>query len=62
MSLLNQERRTSNVRARTHVELLVMSGEDFTALAYSSSLFGNLLDTVIEQRRGSGGTARVGDE
>ena len=62
MSLLNQERRTSNVRARTHVELLVMSGEDFTALAYSSSLFGNLLDTVIEQRRGSGGVAQGGDE
>lgn len=51
MSLLNEERRSSSVRARTRVELLVMNGEDFSALAYSSSLFGDLLNTVIEQRR-----------
>lgn len=50
VSLLSGERRSSSVRALTHVELLVMSGEDFTALASSSSLFGNLLDTVIQQR------------
>ena len=50
MSLLSQVPRSSSVRANTRAELLVMTGEDFLALASSSSLFGDLLRTVVRER------------
>ena len=50
MALLNNERRSSSARALNHAELLIMTGEDFTALASSSSLFGDLLNQVMSER------------
>ena len=50
MSLLSDTPHSSSVRASTRVELLIMTGEDFLALASSSSLFSNLLQTVAQER------------
>ncbi len=50
MSLLNNEPRSSSVRANTPVELLVMTGDDFLALASSSMLLGDLLRNVVQER------------
>ena len=50
MSLLRDIPRSSSVRASTRVELLIMTGEDFLALASSSSLFGDLLQSVVQER------------
>ena len=50
MSLLNSAPHSSSVRARTRAELLVMAGEDFLALASSSSLFSDLLRAVVQER------------
>ena len=50
MSLLREERHSSSARAREHVELLIMNGDDFLALASSSSQFGELLQTVAQER------------
>ena len=51
MSLLQGVRRTATVRALTPVDLLAMSGADFTALASSSKHFGELLQGVMRERR-----------
>ena len=50
MSLLDNAPHSSSVRARTPAEILVMSGEDFLALASSSSLFGDMLREVVQRR------------
>ena len=50
ISLLNDAPHSSSVRARTPVELLVMTGQDFLELVSSSSLFGDLLRTVVQER------------
>jgi NADH dehydrogenase len=50
MSLLREVRHTASVRALTPLNLLVMSGSDFTAMASSSTQLGKFLQTVIEQR------------
>ena len=50
ISLLNDAPHSSSVRARTHAELLVMSGQDFLALASSSSLFSELVSGVVQDR------------
>lgn len=50
MSLLNDAPHSSSVRAKTPVELLVMTGQDFLELVSSSSLFGDLLRTVVQER------------
>ena len=50
MSLLRDAPHSSSVRAKTGAELLVMTGEDFLALASSSSLFGDLLQAVVQER------------
>ena len=50
MSLLSDMPHASSVRARTPVELLVMTGQDFLALASSSSLFGDMLREVVQRR------------
>ena len=50
MSLLNNAPHASSVRAKTSAQILVMTGEDFLALASSSSLFGDMLREVVERR------------
>ena len=50
MSLLRAVRHTASVRALTPTDLLIMSGTDFTALADSSTRFGELLAGVMRQR------------
>ena len=50
MSLLREVRHTASVKALTPLNLLVMSGSDFTALASSSTQLGKFLETVVEQR------------
>lgn len=50
MSLLREMKHTASVRSLTPLNLLVMSGGDFTALASSSTRLGKFLESVIEQR------------
>ena len=50
-SLLRGAQHSASARAETQVDLLIMSGADFTALATSSTRFGALLDDVMQQRR-----------
>jgi len=50
VSLLQGDQHTASVRALTPVDVLVMSGADFTALANSSTQFGELLDDVMRKR------------
>jgi NADH dehydrogenase len=50
ISLLFGVRHTATIRALTTVDLLIMNGNDFTALANSSSDFRNLLGGVMRQR------------
>jgi NADH dehydrogenase len=50
MALLQQGRHTASVKAKTPVDVLVMAGADFTALATSSSRFSELLHSVMRQR------------
>ena len=57
MSLLQGVRRTASIRALTSVDLLAMTRSDFTALATSSTHFGELLSTVMRQRQGGGDDA-----
>ena len=54
MSLLQGARRNASIRALTPVDVLVMSGADFTALATSSTQFGELLAGVMRQRMAGG--------
>ena len=61
MALLNDQRRSSNVRALNHAELLVMTGDDFMALASSSSLFGDLLNEVMRKRSRDNAERAVAD-
>jgi NADH dehydrogenase len=56
MSLLREVRHTASVKALTPLNLLVMSGSDFTALASSSTELGKFLETVVEQRLSSSNT------
>ena len=49
-SLLQGDRHTASVRAMTPVDLLVMNGVDFAALATSSTRFGELLEGVMQER------------
>ena len=49
-SLLRGDRHSASARAATPVDLLIMSGDDFTALATSSTHFGELLEGVMQQR------------
>ena len=51
MSLLQGVRHTASARALDPVDLLIMSGADFTALATSSARFGELLVGVMRQRQ-----------
>jgi len=50
VSLLQGVRHTASVRALTPVDLLVMNGADFSALAASSRSFGEVLAKVMRQR------------
>lgn len=50
VSLLSDAPHSSSVRACTPVQLLVMTGADFLALASSSSLFGEMLRAVVQER------------
>ena len=50
MALLRGVRRTASVRALTPVDLLVMSGSDFTTLVSSSSHFSEMLAGLMRQR------------
>ena len=52
-SLLRGGRHSASARASTAVELMVMSGTDFTALAGASTQFDQLLKGVMGQRFGS---------
>lgn len=49
-ALLRSDRHTASARAVTPIDLLVMSGMDFVALATSSTHFGELLADVTQQR------------
>ena len=51
MSLLQEVRHTASARALDPVDLIIMSGADFTALATSSARFGELLVGVMRQRQ-----------
>ena len=53
MSLLHGDRHTASVQALTPVDLMVMGGADFTALATSSTQFSELLAGVMRQRMDS---------
>ena len=57
MSLLQGVRHTASVRTLTPVDLLVMNEADFTALASSSTRFGELLAGVMRQRLSGGESA-----
>ena len=57
MSLLRGVRHTASVRTLTPVDLLVMNEADFTALASSSTRFGELLAGVMRQRLSGGESA-----
>ena len=59
MALLRGGRHTASVRASTAVDLLIMSGSDFTALATSSTRFGELLSSVMRQRAQANAAAGV---
>ena len=54
MALLQGIRRTASIRAITLVDILAMSGADFTALAASSTHFSELLAGVMQQRMSDG--------
>ena len=56
VSLLSGVRHTASVRALSSVNLLIMSGSDFKALATSSKAFMDSLDKVLERRLAGGGT------
>ena len=58
MSLMRRGRHTASVRALTPVDLLIMSGADFNALADSSTRFYELLDGVVRQRLAAGDAAQ----
>ena len=58
MALLRGVRRSASVRAITEVDLMVMSGGDFKALATSTRHFGELLDDVMERRLSEGDADR----
>lgn len=51
ISLLQAVRHTASVRALAPVDLLTMNGADFTALATSSTRFGELVTGVMRQRQ-----------
>ena len=55
ISLLLGVRHTATIRALTSVDLLIMNGNDFTALANSSADFSNLLGGVMRQRLSDAG-------
>ena len=55
ISLLYGTRHTATVQAVSPVDLLTMSGSDFTALANSSNDFRELLDGVMRQRLSEAG-------
>jgi len=55
ISLLLGVRHTATIRALTPVDLLIMNGNDFTALANSSSDFRDLLGGVMRQRLSDSG-------
>ena len=55
ISLLFGVRHTATIRALTPVDLLVMNGNDFTALANSSADFRDLLGGVMRQRLSEAG-------
>ena len=55
ISLLFGVRHTATIRALTTVDLLIMNGNDFTALANSSTDFRDLLGGVMRQRLSEAG-------
>ena len=55
ISLLFGVRHTATIRALTPVDLLIMNGNDFTALANSSADFRNLLGGIMRQRLSEAG-------
>jgi len=57
VSLLSGVRHTASVRALSSVNLLIMSGSDFKALATSSKYIKESLDNVLERRLGGSGVA-----
>ena len=59
-SLLQGARHSASARASTAVDLMVMSGSDFTALTSASTQFDQLLKDVMRKR--SGGTEQVESE
>lgn len=58
MALLQGRWHTASALAETPVDVITLSGTAFTALATSSTRFGELLANVARQRRGSETTAR----
>ena len=54
MALLQGIRRTASIRAVTPVDILMMSGADFTALTTSSTHFSELMAGVMQQRISDG--------
>ena len=55
ISLLFGVRHTATIRALTAVDLLIMNGDDFTALANSSADFRDLLGGIMRQRLSEAG-------
>ncbi len=53
-SLLRGGRQSASARAITTVDLMIMNGTDVAAIAASSTHFGELLESVLDQRLSSG--------
>ena len=62
MSLLQGGRHTASVRTVTPVDLLVMGGEDFLAVATSSTGFHEFLNRAMSQRLSEGQAAELAED
>lgn len=60
-ALLQNARHSASARTLTAVDLMVMSGTDFTAITGASTQFDQLLKDVMQQRIGPGDQADIKD-
>jgi len=60
-SLLRGGQHSASARALSALDVMIMPGADFAALTKSSTLFGELLEDVLEQRSSSGDVTQPSD-
>lgn len=60
-SLLRGGQHSASARALSALDVMIMQGTDFAALTKSSTLFGELLEDVLEQRSSSGNVTQPSD-